>query len=122
MKLTINVTQEIINESLGLVDTEIKVPTMTIQEVKDMLPLRVEVTKEIIEKSNRWYCGDCIGFNTLVAAFPNAVPWSWGREEGSLICTNGTVRISATNEQNWGVDMMEIKTPREVILRFEYTH
>lgn len=85
-----------------------------IEEIKSLFPLKANVTKEILNKANIWDYEGCIGALTLQSVLPEKfkAQATWCMFTGSITIGDESNSTSITTEGL--IDMMEIKSPREV--------
>lgn len=87
----------------------------TRNDVQQLLPLTVRVTKEMIEEGRKNLINfrECIGAQLLITLFPTAQTKYWWVEDGMLAFEDGSnIYLTTTNRR----DIMEIRKPTTITL------
>jgi len=91
---------------------------ITLESIKALFPIKVRITKEMINSAKLYNVRYCIGAKALKKALPNIAKHKdfdikWGVYSGRILNTKDNYDISiATN-----IDMMEIKQPKTVTFK-----
>lgn len=82
------------------------------EQIVALFPLKARITKEIIESAKVFNARNCIGALTLKSVLPDELKGSasWGSR--SSCSTFERFGLIVTTEE--GIDMMEVKNPRNV--------
>jgi len=89
-----------------------------IEKVKNMFPVKVQVTQEIIDKADVGDIFNCIGTLSLESLkIPKVVSISWGTIRGHIYDKERKSKKIFSYHNNKPIDMTEITEPTEVEFR-----
>ncbi len=83
---------------------------MNLQELKSMFPMELQVTQEIIDKSNPYLPYDCVGHHALRSIIGDNAVVMWTDTDGEIRTPEGRLFLKTKGK----VSMMDIEKPRTV--------
>jgi hypothetical protein len=94
---------------------------LTLEDIGALFPIKVKVTKEMIDEANVNNIYNCIGAKALKAAIPNIAKNKrfeiiWGTSNGYVLLADSDKIVGLEIENKEGINLMRIKKPKTITL------